>query len=353
LSTREAKIIAIVVAAGFLVFGQMSSILLPGYFSNDTQNMVDIAEGLAVGYDVSLAVIAALIGMFSLPGLTLMVQLAGMVIVFYLMAPRRLVFTQLLALYSLALTAPLSLVRPQKELLVFLLTAVCVWIINRVKTERAALIWTVLAYAIYLAVSLRPYYVLIIGAMLFLTLFVRRSAGGKLGILLVVFLLGFLIPNSLLEMLRLLRDAINDLRVLYPDLPGNRTAFSNPLVGAGWIGFVGNYVYAAIRLNLPLLFSVTPSELALNIFSLTWFYAMAKGYRTRDWRARFMVRLIMSHLLVMWIFEPDLGSYLRHFSSLILYLSPIFAAIESKYIDGREGHLRASPAPGHWQGAAG
>lgn len=314
----------------FFFFAQIASQILPSYYSSDFSNMVDIAEGVVSGVDVSLAVIASLISVFSVGGLTLIVNIAGALIFFFVLSGRKKVSTTLVALLSLAILAPLALVRPQKEILVLVLTAFCTWGVMRSKTPMRALVLIVTFYILYSYISLRPYYVLITGLIPLLFFFVRMSPRKRYAILCVVFIVGFFVPNGIYEQLRATRDAINDLRVLYPDMEGNRTAFSNPIQSGGWIGFLINYCAAVVRLNFPLLYWQTLNEVAMTLFSGSWFYFMYRGVKTQDWRALFMVRLLLCHLLILWIFEPDLGSYLRHLSSCVLYLIPIFRAVEGQ-----------------------
>lgn len=341
ISQKTSRQIAISVTLLFLAFALFGQFVLPDRFSGDTTNMVDIAENIVSGADASFLVIANLIRVFTLPGLTALVIFSGCCIILYLLKDRRFASTLLIALYSIALATPLSLVRPQKEILVFLLTAVCLLIVMRAKTPGRALFGSLLAYGLYLYISRRPYYILITAIIPVLFLFEKLSARARVAILLLIGVAGFLIPSFAFELLRLTRDAANDLRVLYPEMEGNRSAFSNPFEAATWPAFLGNYVYAVVRLNFPVLFSRTPSEFALTLFSILWFYVLWMTYKIGDWRARFTARLIISHLLIMMIFEPDLGSYLRHFSSCLLYLQPILLQLDRLGLERRALFSRA------------
>jgi hypothetical protein len=272
-------------------------------------------------------------------------------IAFYLLSNRRLLFSWGVALFSFAIAAPLSLVRPQKENLVLLLTIACVWSIAKSKSHGRALFICLLAYVIYWAISYRPYYILIVGAIIGLWAFSRLSHEMKIAAVLAILVIGFFVPSTVFELLRMTRDAVNDLRVLYPEIEGNRTAFSNPIEAATWIGFLGNYVYAIVRLNLPILFFQTSSEVALTLYAMSWFCVMWMANRSGDWRGQLAVRLMMSHLLVLWIFEPDFGSYLRHFSSCILYLGPMLTAMEAHAFRQQRGEAILPDAPLRGDGA--
>lgn len=336
--SRQITLVAVPLYAIFALFSQL---IIPERFTFDTQNMVDVAENIIAGGDASLNVIASLIRVFSLPGLNLIIGALGVGIIFYVLSGRRTVFSLSVALFSIAIVIPLSLVRPQKEFLVLLLTCSCVWVISHFKKQGWALFWIFALYGLYTAVSLRPYYALIAALIPVLYFFASLSNRSKLLVVLLVFLAGFFLPSQALELLKAARDAVNELRVLYPELEGNRTAFSNPIQSVGWLGFLGNYAYAIVRLNLPILFSQAANELVLTFFAMLWLYVIWLAGKIGDWRARFAARLMMSHLLVLWIFEPDLGSYLRHFSSCIVYLVPMLRAIEARGIASWSSRVQA------------
>jgi hypothetical protein len=327
-----AKQTAIVAAMCFVTFGLTAEYILPDRFSFDSSAMVDIAENLIVGADPSFNIIASLINIFTLPGLTLMIEAAAAGAIFYLLSSRRSLGTLAIAFFTIAVTAPLSLVRPQKENLVFLLAAACVWIISHSKKQSTAILLCVVCYVVYSLISQRPYYWLIIGCIAALSGFSLLSRRNKLLALVLIFVGGFFVPAEIFDLLRLTRDAVNQLRILYPEIEGNRSAFSNPVEAASWMGFLSNYAYAIIRLNFPILFSRTPSEAVLAVYSATWLFVMVKVSASQDWRAMLASRLMLSHLLVLWIFEPDLGSYLRHFSSCFLYLGPMLSSIDRRAV---------------------
>jgi hypothetical protein len=345
ISLRASRQTAIFSAMAFVSFGFVAQYVLPARFRSDSVAMIDVAQGLISGGDPSANVISALIRIFSLPVMTFLVQAGAVGIAFYLLSNRRLLFSWAIALFSFAIASPLSLVRPQKENLVLLLTIVCVWLISKCKSHGRALFFCLIAYIIYWAISHRPYYILILGVIIGLSVFSRLSRRTKIVTVLALFATGFFIPSTVFELLRMTRDAVNDLRVLYPEIEGNRTAFSNPVEAATWIGFLENYAYAVMRLNLPILFFQTPSEVVLTLYSLSWLCVMWMAKRSGDWRGQLAVRLMMSHLLVLWIFEPDFGSYLRHFSSCILYLGPILTAIEARALRQPRGEAILPDAP--------
>lgn len=121
-------------------------------------------------------------------------------------------------------------------------------------------------------------------------------------------LIGFCYEEKLLEILwRIMyrRDISYDLH--YFDV---RSGWYNPISEYGWFSFFYNYMYAFLKLNFPILFEVTVKELYLQSYLLVIFYVIYAGRKCF---------VLVFPLIVMFffypLFEPDLGSYLRHLSS--------------------------------------
>lgn len=175
----------------------------------------------------------------------------------------------------------------------------------------------------------RQYYLLI--AVVFVSLyFISRIAmHGK--IILIFFLaIGiFLVPEDLFSELQGSRDTFNIKRV-GRDLPGSRTAFLNLLPPTDLFNFLTNYVYAFLRLNFGFLFNFGLREMFLSANLFVYAALLGVGLRTFDQKAQLACTLFFSHLLVLNLFEPDLGSYLRHASSVLVYLAPSLALFDKR-----------------------
>ena len=105
------------------------------------------------------------------------------------------------------------------------------------------------------------------------------------------------------------------------DTAGHRTVFLNPLPVDGLVNFSINYLYAAIRLNAPVFFAPSFKDLFLTIYAWALIYALYR-YRKPATLTGFCARaLVISHLLVLLVFEPDHGTYLRHLSSVSLMMA--------------------------------
>jgi uncharacterized membrane protein len=193
--------------------------------------------------------------------------------------------------------------------------------------KRYALVSSI--YILY-ALFFREYYLLIIGVFI-ASLAIRRLNlvfAISLATLLVAALL--LVPSDVFSQLQSSRDAFNQNRIRFGAVAGGRTAFMNPLPPTDLFSFVVNYIYAFVRLNVPVLFGTTARDLFLfvNIAIYGWVITKFLGYRRN--RATTPLILFVSHISVLIIFEPDLGSYLRHVSSALPYCIPAFNLIDQR-----------------------
>ncbi|HEY1921824.1 MAG TPA: hypothetical protein VGG44_03580, partial [Tepidisphaeraceae bacterium] len=262
-------------------------------------------------------------------GFTVLVIGAGAVIVAMMLSRRRTWASLAMAVWLLIAVVPLELVRPQKEIIVIFLTAVVLLTMRKLDKQYLALPAIALLYLAYSYLGGRDYYFLITGAIF--AIFALSNIGWpfRFVILLAVFCAGWLIPQDVLLSLSQTRNDLNVIRVLFPDMPGARTAFLNPLIGEDWLSFLGNYAYGALRLNVPILFTPGISEAFLFFYCSSIFYLIAIGLRRSvEWQTRFSACAVAGHLVVLWLFDPDLGSYLRHVASTTLYLMPILNKLD-------------------------
>lgn len=217
----------------------------------------------------------------------------------------------------------LGLVRPQKELFVFLVAyLVCAFDRFERKTKWHDILLIGCLYTFY-GVLMRPYFVLIFGVFLLILILHRYSYAGFFAFVCLFVLFAFSAPNELLIQLQGSRDEINLLsRGVDED---QRTAFLNVYQGINdGYEFLINYIYAFIFLNFSFLFFWDLPSLILTayVFSCVAFCCQAINWANPYWQRRIL--LFVSHLFVLAIFEPDLGSYLRHLSSVFIYLAPFF-----------------------------
>ncbi|KAB0648475.1 hypothetical protein [Burkholderia territorii] len=183
-----------------------------------------------------------------------------------------------------------------------------------------------IAAALYLgyAATIRSYFALILAIALAAWAFRRASALPRLaGALLAVAVLVSL-PDAAYMLLQQPRDLAVDYLV-YSSPFGARTSFYNPFMPDSFAHFVGNYAYSLVRLNLPVLFSLDPKGVAMQALIALFLGAAWRripALPARDGHAspardgELLASLILGHVAVSMLFEPDLGSYLRHLSSV-------------------------------------
>lgn len=185
---------------------------------------------------------------------------------------------------------------------------------------------------------IRNYYMLI--AVAFVGLFVFMKGGSRARLLALIFLaaLPATLPSELYEILQGGAHRGGDAMAYV------RTAFANPFKADDFIGFVGNYIYAMIRLNFPIFFTLSPLEIFHMTSVFCYAYVVCKGVKSVIWEKNIAAYLIIAQVLILWLFEPDLGSYLRHLTVLFplgaIILKP---AHTPKSIKGRDG-LNQTPA---------
>lgn len=212
----------------------------------------------------------------------------------------------------------LFLPRFQKETLVLLITLAVAAVLSW--TERRSL-WYAAVTAIYIAygVFIREYYLVILAAFIAMSLV---SAMNRVEILACVVLAGaacFLLPRDVFWMLQSPRDHLNVMRFGIHNV-GDRTAFLNAVPPLNAAAFFVNYAYAAAILNVPFPFFGSVRDLVPTAYVACIFGLMIDAARRPSARRSFAARLVLAHMLTLWIGEPDVGSYLRHLASVFVYI---------------------------------
>jgi hypothetical protein len=222
---------------------------------------------------------------------------------------------------------PLNLFVASKETIVILMTLVIVatWLVS--KSNKWTFGTILVCYAAYGGL-VRIYYLVILLVWVYLLVLYRLRGPVRVLWLILPLAAVFAAPNSLLEKMQSQRDTSN----AYAVLKGSdiRTAFNNWVPPKDSISFLMNYVYAAAIFVVPFLFFLSVKELVLFacVMSQGWFIWRCNSERTRlDDKERTTVQLftalLLGHFLTQVIFEPDLGSFIRHLSSASLYMLPL------------------------------
>jgi hypothetical protein len=208
-----------------------------------------------------------------------------------------------------------------KDTLVVLM-AIALQYVARRCPARYVMLAAVALYSAY-AVIVRSYFALILAAMIGAWIFRLASLRIKLTLALALGVLLYLLPGEAYVALLHPRDMAVDY--LASGSPyGARKSFYNPFDPATFVAFCADYAYAALRLNVPILFSPGPKEFAMQIFVWIALSALFRRAQNNEHTAtsealEMLTCLVIGHICVSMLFEPDLGSYIRHLSSVSLF----------------------------------
>lgn len=317
-----AILVAIVLFALLVLVPSLLAIFLPTQsFDAETVAQLSTTTVEADAFDgySAVALIYAHIGGAARVLILLALGIALIVVLFWhLRLPRTLMLAGFCLLPAFLLYLPLftkdTFVTP------LILAATLLLISDRIAVVYKISIVMVL-YCVF-GFAFRPYYFIIAGAWLGILIFMNVSARWRVALLLLLPLLLLAIPADVYDTLQSQRDIVNYGRVGMAGA-GFRTAFLNLFEPHGLGTFAGNYVYAIYRLNLPILSpGVGPKEFYLFLVLCVYGWLAATGLRSGNARISWAAGLFLAHVLVLNIFEPDLGSYLRHLSTAVLLLAP-------------------------------
>lgn len=302
---------------------------LPEKWSVDSAKIIEILNYGGAGGDLdnSFAVTAALFGLIGVDNLDVFTcSVSAIFLMFATHGIRRAgdFFSRLLLIAPCIM---LNMFAPSKETVVLIMTMLITVSAIYFKTSKTLIFWAfLLLYAIY-GVFVRQYYLLIIGVFFIVYFLWRRPL--KYHLLAAVVVVGAILaaPSSILQTLQSPRDTSN----AYAEQIGsdNRTAFTNIASPSNGVGFLVNYGYAATVLITPILYFQTASDVFMQLMIATMLFILYKARRVSRragqdrFELRFFASLFVAHILVQLIFEPDLGSFTRHLTSVILYIIAI------------------------------
>lgn len=213
---------------------------------------------------------------------------------------------------------------PQKDTISILGIAIVVFL---VKKHHRPLHTFMVIFFIYVAIAvwIRPYYML--AWLLALLGWIIWRGGIELRIMVIGSIIvgmmclaagilgdGYLAPQ-------LHRDLVN-LHRISATAGGHRTAFNNPMTPDAFDNFLINYAYAVIVLNVPIVYIFDERSMLASIYICGCILLGIENFRKGGASAKIMSMLFFAHMAVLALFEPDIGSYLRHLSPLVIYLLP-------------------------------
>jgi hypothetical protein len=304
---------------------------LPQKWFGDSNRLLDMANNVVEGRG-SYAATAAIYALFPLWMLNSLVTAVGVIFLYVATQSAKTLLSFCIMTLLLLLSVPQTLLVPIKETVVISMTLILVLASRKISGVAlfAIIIGAYLAYGGFI----RSYYLLILLVWVALEVFVRANLLMKISLLLFFIASLLLMPVSIMQQMQGQRDAANSW-ALYKIYSDNRTAFFNPLPPTDLWNFLVNYIYAAGILNIPLLKWWSAKEVVFSFGLLGCFTVLGRALSERGTSVRSFGLLFLSHLLILCTFEPDLGSYFRHFTSVLAYLFPAFALLGLRQVTVR------------------
>ncbi|WP_236655004.1 hypothetical protein [Burkholderia pyrrocinia] len=314
---------------------------LPEFVFRDAEKIQSQIGGSNTYDGTSFDAVARFYAMLGETGTHLFVATIGALCIWRMIGHGTRVGSMAACLVLLAPCVFFNLFVASKDTIVVLMAIVLAGIAQRRPTA-VLFVAAVMLYVGY-AVFVRSYFALVLAIALVALLFRHMSWRGKAWLTLAVPAVLFLVPPDAYYLLQHPRDMAADY-LAYGSPFGARTSFRNPMEPTSFAAFCANYLYAVLRLNLPAMFMPGPKEIVMQMF--VWIALASVWRRTRGaGRARELLAcLVIGHVAVSMLFEPDLGSYTRHLSSVALLCAMQFAGIGPRAD-------RSRPTP-HYRGDA-
>lgn len=309
---------------------------LSSTFSSDSQLIQDMADGFVEPGSGSYAATAMFFRLFPAPLDVVLILVMGWVSLYMFMVKNQTLQSNMLAFYMTFPAMVTCMIRPQKETIVIILAVLVAWVtLNKPWSKWWKLAFIVGAYAVYAALF-RQYFFLIIAAFAGVYMMIESR---NLNIAVMIALLGVAIvlmtPVDFLYDLQYPRDMVNYNRI-GSGLPGHRTAFMNPYpIDSSW-NFILNYLYVVVRLNIPMVFDLSPKAWFWFGSVVCYVFVLVKGLKNSTDEIRILSALFMAHVSVLLLFEPDTGSYTRHITSVFVYLTPSLMVVDNYFQQRRE-----------------
>jgi hypothetical protein len=298
-----------------------ASSFLPEFVFRDSDKIQSQVGGASTYQDTSFDAVAKFYAALGGIGSNLFVVVVGAVFIWLMVGYSKRLGNLLANTVLIIPCVFFNLFVASKDTLVVLMSIVLVQV-GRRWGVRYAMVTAIALYAGY-ALTVRIYFVLIVaigaGAWIFLRVSLRLKT-----VLILAALIGlYVLPESAYFALMHPRDMAVDYLVS-GSLYGARTGFYNLFEPRSFATFCADYAYAILKLNVPVLFYPGLKSFVMQVF--VWIavgsvfsrkpaYLIGTDTRTVD----MLGCLVIGHMAVSMLFEPDLGSYTRHLASVALF----------------------------------
>ena len=306
--------------------------VIPEKYLRDAEFIQSLVDGTSsIEGDSSFAAVSAIFSLLPKDATDVFVELLNSYVLWCILKQIASYRGMVLVIPVIIPLALLNMMAPTKDTLVITMSLLIYLISCRSATSFPVLLTIFGAYTAF-GIFLRTYYLLILAAFAGFLLLDRLKSVMRLVSLLLFFLVIFILPEYVYQLLEGPRDAV------YFDLssefrPAVRTMFPNLFAPDSAIHFLGNYLYSFCLLNFPFVMDVTPNEIVLFVNVIIYAWLVTAGIRWVQGPHRLLAFLFLAHIAVLNLFEPDFGSYMRHFSSAFLYLIPALRVREQRYVE--------------------
>ena len=205
-----------------------------------------------------------------------------------------------------------------KEVFIIPLTFFLFWMTKKT-SSRAVMFCTIVAVYLVYGIYFRQYYLIILAVFVYCVLITQSKVVFR-----PIYIALLLAGASRGSVPRLRRSSgasrSNPITPPNPRLePESRTSIYNPYPPNTWYYFLANYFYTILRLNVPILFMISGSDIVLflNVIIYGRLLAWIGMRRKPADPASFLPWMFLSHVIVLWIFGAGFKSS---------YLTPISAA---------------------------
>lgn len=305
---------------GYLAIFYVFRDYLPEKYGRDAGLLADVIEIGKVA-DGSFSAMAAIYGALPEWFLPHLPALVGGVSLWVVLSYVRSYPTMLLLLILLPPYLLLNFLYPIKETLVGVM-ALAIHFFCRRKQDTLSVFLFVLAIYVPYGIFVRQYYLLIVAAFIGIFIMSRTKPIVWIAMVFAGIMALFLVPEHVFFQIQSPRDEIYAFAMSNANPYIVRTGFPNPLPPINAFNFLVNTAYSLLILFIPFIIGQTVSEvlMLINVAAYTAMVCFGLKYSRKGHQLPYL--LFIAHILVQAQFEPDLGSYVRHFSSVLVMIAP-------------------------------
>lgn len=338
--------ILVVIAAKFLLLK-----ILPSKYLFDSNHIIDICNGANgygdKAYEFTASIFTPLVKLLHINNAKTGSIILGVILnpilllVMYKKLPWNINFIDciLISLLLLLLLLNVYVFNISKDLVQFVIDLIALFFIKKIKNQRIQTLFVSLTFILF-SFIFRSYLAIIGILYLYIKIFNNKHIDKKVFLLITACLFItitaylFYCNNSLFNSIFNSRDNTNKYRL---DSENAQTIINNLINKKGCIFEILNYVINLIRLIFPVELILRGNVLYLlflifNILTFITIYLQRDKIK-KDNILNSIFTLFISFIFVFALFEPDFGSFLRHFIPIafIMIIMTLYLPLRRKY----------------------